>query len=146
MSHCETTFSARRRSAARFAGSPQSVGLGRAVRAFAPVFDGDTRHVTGNLSETTCGYGGSRDGSGPFVSDDEIEEIKRRCEGASPGPWTSYVEGREQMSGSSFIMTAGEDIYLTGATTADQDFIAHARQDIPKLVAEVERLRKLLSE
>jgi len=81
----------------------------------------------------------------PFVSDDEIEAIKRRCAEATPGPWTSYVESREHMSGSDFIMTQGEDIYLTGATTADQDFIAHARQDIPKLVAEVARLRKLLS-
>ena len=42
-------------------------------------------------------------------------------------------------------MTEGEDIYLTGATTADREFIAHARQDIPRLVEEVERLRKLLT-
>ena len=82
----------------------------------------------------------------PFVSEDEIAEIKGRCAAATPGPWASYVEGREQMSGSDFVRTAGEDIYLTGATMADQDFIAHARQDIPKLVAEIERLRKLLSE
>jgi len=82
----------------------------------------------------------------PFVSEDEIAEIKRRCAAATPGPWTSYVEGREQMSGSDFIKTGGEDIYLTGATAADQDFIAHARQDVPKLVAEVKRLEKLLSE
>jgi hypothetical protein len=81
----------------------------------------------------------------PFVSDEDIQEIKRRCAEATPDPWTSYVEGREQMSGPSFIMTQGEDIYLTGATTADQDFMAHARQDIPKLVAEIERLRKLQS-
>jgi len=80
-----------------------------------------------------------------FISDDEIDEIKRRCTEATRGPWRSYVEGREEMSGSDFIMTAGEDIYLSGATVADQDFIAHARQDIPRLVAEIERLRKLLS-
>jgi hypothetical protein len=80
----------------------------------------------------------------PFLSDDDLEEIKKRCQEATPGPWKSYVEGREEMSGSDFIMTEGEDIYLTGAAVADQDFIAHARQDIPKLVAEVERLRKLL--
>jgi hypothetical protein len=61
------------------------------------------------------------------------------------GPWKSYLEGREKMSGSDFIMTGGEDIYLTGATVSDQDFIAHARQDIPRLIAEVERLGKLLS-
>ena len=45
------------------------------------------------------------------------------------------------MSGSDFIRTGGADIYLTGATTADHDFIAGARQDIPKLIAEIERLR-----
>jgi hypothetical protein len=80
----------------------------------------------------------------PFLSDEDLEEIKKRCVAATPGPWKSYVEGREEMSGSDFIMTEGEDIYLSGATVADQDFITHARQDIPNLVAEVERLRKLL--
>lgn len=77
----------------------------------------------------------------PLVSQEEIGEIKTRCEQATAGPWRSYVEGIEHMSGSDFIMTGGKDIYLTGATTADQDFIAHARQDIPKLVTEIERLR-----
>ena len=38
----------------------------------------------------------------------------------------------------------GNDIELTGSTDADQDFIAHARQDIPKLLDEVKRLRALL--
>jgi hypothetical protein len=80
----------------------------------------------------------------PFLGDDDLEEIKKRCQEATPGPWKSYVEGRDEIVGSDFIMTEGEDIYLTGATVADQDFIAHARQDIPKLLAEVERLRKLL--
>jgi hypothetical protein len=71
----------------------------------------------------------------------EIAEMKRRCELATPGPWISFVENREKFSGSDFIRTGGDDIYLTGSTVADQDFIAHARQDIPKLIAEVERLK-----
>ena len=75
------------------------------------------------------------------LSQDQFEEIKLRCGRTTPGPWKSYVEGRDMTSGSSFIMTGGEDIYLTGATTADQDFIACARQDIPKLIAEIERLQ-----
>jgi hypothetical protein len=79
------------------------------------------------------------------LSDDDIAEIRDRCNRATPGPWKSYVEGRDHTSGSDFIMTGGEDIYLTGASVDDQDFIAHARQDIPKLIAEIERLRKLLS-
>jgi hypothetical protein len=36
------------------------------------------------------------------------------------------VEGRDHTSGSSFIRTAEKDLELTGATTFDQDFIAHA--------------------
>jgi len=78
------------------------------------------------------------------LSDDEIKQIKIRSEQATPGPWKSYVEGREEMSGSDFITTGREDIYLTGATIADQDFIAHARQDIPKLLNEIGRLKALI--
>lgn len=75
------------------------------------------------------------------LSTDEIEAIKARCEQATAGPWKSFIETREKISGSDFIQTGGEDIYLTGATEADQDFIAHARQDIPRLIAEIERLK-----
>jgi hypothetical protein len=78
------------------------------------------------------------------ISEAEIAEIRSRFEKATPSPWKSYIEGREEMSGSDFIMTGGDDIYLTGATKADQDFIAYARQDIPRLILEVERLRRLL--
>ncbi|MNF07064.1 hypothetical protein D3C80_2071540 [compost metagenome] len=60
----------------------------------------------------------------------------------------SFIEGRDHSSGSSFIMTGtgenrGNDIELTGATVADHDFIAHARQDIPKLLNEIARLKAL---
>jgi hypothetical protein len=34
----------------------------------------------------------------------------------------------------------GEDIEMTGATIADYDFIAHARQDIPRLIKEIREL------
>jgi hypothetical protein len=78
------------------------------------------------------------------LTEDDLAEMRLRCEQATPGPWKSYIEGREEMSGSDFIMTGAEDIYLTGATKADQDFIAHARQDIPRFISEVQRLRKLL--
>ncbi len=76
----------------------------------------------------------------------EINDIKERCEKATPGPWKSYIEGRDHTSGSSFIRTAGEDIELTGATTNDQDFIAAARQDVPALIEEIYRLRQLLDD
>ena len=79
------------------------------------------------------------------VTEEELSAMKARYERATPGPWTFISESRDHIVGSDFIMTGGEDIYLTGATTADQDFIAHARDDIPRLVEEVERLRKLLT-
>jgi hypothetical protein len=41
-------------------------------------------------------------------------------------------------------MTSGADIELFGASEADHDFIAHARQDVAKLLAEISRLRGLI--
>ena len=69
-----------------------------------------------------------------------LDDIERRASRATAGPWTSFVEGRDHVSGSSFIRTGADDIELSGATIDDQDFIAHARQDIPALIAEVRRL------
>lgn len=71
----------------------------------------------------------------------DLDLIEVRLRAATPGPWKSFVEGRDHTSGSSFIATPDADIELTGATTADQDFIAHAREDLPKLLDEVRRLR-----
>jgi hypothetical protein len=70
-----------------------------------------------------------------------LDAIERRCAAAPQGPWKSFVEGRDHWGGDSFIQTGGNDIYLTGATLADQDFIAHARQDVPLLIAEIRALR-----
>lgn len=71
------------------------------------------------------------------------------CERAAPGPWVSYVEGRDHESGSNFIRTGGlngEGLELSGASVADQGCIAHARQDLPALIAEVRRLHRLLGQ
>jgi hypothetical protein len=38
-----------------------------------------------------------------------------------------------------------EDIELSGASIEDQDFIAHAREDVERLLAEVRRLKSLLA-
>jgi hypothetical protein len=72
--------------------------------------------------------------------------MRERCAAATPGPWKSYIEGRDHTSGSSFIMTSGADLELTGATDTDYDFIAHARQDLPRLLEEVQRLRQRIAE
>lgn len=74
----------------------------------------------------------------------DLEAIQKRCDASTPGPWVSHIEGRDHVGGDSVIVTGGEDIYLTGATSADQDFIAHAKQDIPLLIEEIDRLKQLL--
>jgi hypothetical protein len=78
-----------------------------------------------------------------------IRELRAMLDTLTPGPWVSYVEGRDHESGSNFIMTGaagarGEDIELIGATPADQDFVARARQEMPLLLDEIERLHGLL--
>ncbi len=83
------------------------------------------------------------------VTDQVLDAILARCERATRGPWVSLVEGRDFTSGSNFIRTGdgerGPDLEVSGATPEDLDFIACARQDVPILVAEVRRLRALLS-
>jgi hypothetical protein len=84
-----------------------------------------------------------------FLSEAELRDIENRIAAARSGPWKSFVERRDHTSGSSFIMVGegehrGEDIEFTGATVADQDFIAAARQDVPRLVAEIRTLWRLL--
>jgi len=81
------------------------------------------------------------------LSPGDLVEIRQRCNAATIGPWESFVEGRDHLSGSNFIRTGGmddqcPDIELLGGSVADQDFIAHARQDIPRLLDEIERLTK----
>jgi hypothetical protein len=88
------------------------------------------------------------------LTEQELDSIESRCSQASPAPWTSYWEGRDGESFDSFIMFHREgkqcDLYLSFDCTlnsearrlADQDFIAHAREDLPRLLAEVRRLRQ----
>ncbi len=86
------------------------------------------------------------------LSEAYLSEVRSRCDAATPGPWIAFVEGRDMTSGDTFIVrgtgvapnTSEEDLYLTGGTIADHDFIAHARQDIPLLLDEIERLKMLL--
>jgi predicted amidohydrolase len=83
------------------------------------------------------------------LSEEELQVIESRSAAATPAPWVSHVEGRDHTSGDSFIETPTQDLYVSahdyrggrGHLAADLDFIAHARQDIPRLIEEVRRLR-----
>lgn len=83
------------------------------------------------------------------MNEEELTAIEGRCNAATTGPWVACMEGRDHESGSDFIMRGtadmrSDDLELSNASQADFDFIAHARQDIPRLVAEVRRLRAKL--
>ncbi len=86
------------------------------------------------------------------ITEDELAQIRARAESATAGPWAPFVEGRDHLAGDDFIRTGGidddsPDMYVSeylGAISikvpaADLDFIAHARQDIPRLVAALEQ-------
>ena len=87
------------------------------------------------------------------LGDAEIVAIEARCEAAAPGPWKSFIEGRDHDSGDDFIRVGERsdqpDMYVhrsshegtRPASAPDLDFIAAARQDVPRLVAEVRRLK-----
>lgn len=88
------------------------------------------------------------------LTDHELDAIEQRSAAASPGPWQSFIEGRDHLGGDNFIRISladnEPDMYvsraipgqgLTPAGDHDLDFIAHARQDIARLIAEVKRLR-----
>ena len=81
-----------------------------------------------------------------MITEEELIQMEHRANSAQAGPWKAYIEGRDHESGSSFIMTGtgdqrGEDSEMNGATIADYDFIANARQDITRLIDEIRKLR-----
>ena len=88
----------------------------------------------------------------------ELDRIDQRAMLAAAGPWEPRLETRWGTGGASCIdLSPGQDddneLYLTYSPDdrvspdtqldADLDFIAHARTDVPRLVAEIRRLRAL---
>lgn len=84
------------------------------------------------------------------LSDDELDELQGLTDGATSGPWESYIEEREPIGGCSFIRMGGfddsvPDMYVYHedkiAPARDLDFSAAARTYLPRLLAEVRRSR-----
>ena len=90
----------------------------------------------------------------------DLDAIKARAEAATPGPWRQEPDtfagrvwvqrcagGRwfnsKQADCEPLFAVRGGDAYKQ--READAGFIAHARTDVPELVAEVERLREELA-
>ncbi len=70
---------------------------------------------------------------------ERLAEIKARCEGATPGPWLGLSEGKHRQG---IVDHEGQRIW-PWLREEDMRFAYCAREDVPTLLAEVERLRAL---
>jgi hypothetical protein len=68
----------------------------------------------------------------------DLEPIKARCAAATPGGWRATRDALLMASGD------GPLVPMDGWPRADREFVAHARDDVPALLAEVEQLRAQL--
>lgn len=78
---------------------------------------------------------------------EELLKLLEICNKATKTPWKSFVENRDFNCGSTFIMTGNEDdrdydIEFIGIKNEDIDFIAMARNEMPKLINELLELKK----
>ncbi|MCO1579106.1 hypothetical protein M8C13_25480 [Crossiella sp. SN42] len=101
-----------------------------------------------------------------ILTEAELDEIEHRANEAfavAPLPWLEYLETRYATGGCSFIaldgdseidhelyvsIYRGKEDWISPDTRMDAvvDFIGHAAADVPRLVAEVRRLRALLDQ
>ena len=80
-----------------------------------------------------------RRGKMSAMTEDELAKIEARASAATEGPWT--CEGGNM---GYEIMECPPGIRYSFERAEDGDFVAHARQDVPALVAECRRLREAL--
>lgn len=80
------------------------------------------------------------------MTDDELTAIEARANAATPGPWTTHVVVHDDGYKNMGIEAVAANLTVLGyggilPTRDELEFIAHARTDVPALVAEVRRLR-----
>lgn len=82
------------------------------------------------------------------MTEDELNVIEARCNAAAPGPWIYWNErfidaGAKHPDGDRLLSEGPYDDNYHNFSVADCEFISAARMDVPALVAEVRRLRKI---
>lgn len=77
------------------------------------------------------------------MTPERLAEIRKRADAASPGPWTWILDGSiSEIWDADDCVVADTDGHRS--PDDDADFIAHAREDIPALLDEVERLTRAI--
>lgn len=80
-----------------------------------------------------------------LLSPERETEIRERAEAATEGPWAA--DGAEIYRAPNGIIRISQwvgetlDIDDRGRSNRDAEFVAHAREDVPALLAEIDRLR-----
>jgi hypothetical protein len=77
------------------------------------------------------------------MSDLDLNAIKARAEAVTPGPWTAGGDFTHPWEVCIAADVPFVELDATRQGGVDAKFIAHARQDVPALVAEVEQVRDL---
>jgi hypothetical protein len=77
----------------------------------------------------------------------DLDAIEARATAATEGPWeaTGVVHPNNEAVGLAFVQSH-TGWPATCFRSADSVFIAHSREDVPALVAEVRRLRAILED
>lgn len=79
------------------------------------------------------------------MTQERLDAIQARVDGATGGPWGCYGDGAHEVfdAGEYSDGDRGEVVAAVIDKLSDAVFIAEAREDIPALLAEVKRLRAL---
>lgn len=88
------------------------------------------------------------------LTEDDLAQIEARCEAVSPGEWTVWAddggrywdkEGNLHLVGY-HVMESQKlgDMECGAMLKGDAEFVVASRTDVPRLLAEVRRLRGLL--
>lgn len=77
----------------------------------------------------------------------DLDAIRARVDGATPGMWYWWpLDPRPHFQVGPTESAPVAEVYGPTERGADAEFIAHARTDVPALLAEVERLREELDQ
>ena len=74
----------------------------------------------------------------------DLADLRRLHEAATPSPWTAANHGSHEIEAPPPALVA--DFGAVGRAKADRDLVVAARNALPELLAEVERLRAVVAE
>jgi hypothetical protein len=79
----------------------------------------------------------------------DLNAIKARAEAATPGPWAAGTDAYAELHPWELSISRQYPLIemdTNGQGGHDAQFIAHAREDVPALIAEVEMLRTIIAD